>query len=56
MSEKLTIKAQAEQNFAAAIFTVVNGGDKAAKAYLDKAIDLAPALRSDAKQLLPGLQ
>jgi hypothetical protein len=55
-SEKLTTKVQAEQNFAAAIFTVVNGGEKVAKPYLDKALDLSPALKNDAKQLLPSLQ
>jgi hypothetical protein len=55
-NEKLPIKTQAEQSFAAAVFIVVNGGDKAAKPYLDKALDLAPSLKVDAKQLLPKLQ
>jgi serine/threonine protein kinase len=55
-SDKVPIQMQADQNFAAAIFSVMNGLDKAAKTYLDKALSISPSLRNDAEQLLPNLQ
>ena len=55
-NEKAPIQTQAGQNFAAAIFSVMNGSEKAAKTYLIKALTLMPTLKNDADQLLPNLQ
>jgi hypothetical protein len=52
-SQKLTVKVLAEQNLAAAIFCVENGGAKAAPPYVEKAVDLSPDLQEEAKRLVP---